>query len=457
MRAGFRDHIVKNRWKLRLLLMAVFGLTAFAGYTLGHAFERMWEPERYHEAYEELYEGGEAARPAWYLDYPNHLAAALVLLVFVQYLRIRRRGDRALIALVGGRRLHHIQARNVTHEMALAAGIEVPRLYVTDDDSLNAFACGSGERGTIIVTSGLLRNLDRDELQAVIAHETAHIRNGDTKLMTVLFGMSRVFSMTAAFAFGPMVALWRAGRDAPDEEKPAFVRKIESVKARFPKGPFSTKQKVLFGLAFPFLVTLILAVGLAFSLFVVLVYSNIIRFLPWIALALAGWELWKLAGDETPNPKRQPRRWSWMLFFVPVGLVAGSAILLLGAVFPFVFLIIRLAVSRNQEFTADASAVDLTRNPDALASALRELRWDDAKASAMKRSLTPLAIARVGNRTPIEIRFLRKLRDLFSTHPSLDERIERLQDMGASPPPIRLEARPLVGARAGAAAGSDVW
>ena len=69
-------------------------------------------------------------------------------------------------------------AQNVTEEMAIAAGIPTPHLYVLDDPSPNAFATGnSPKQGIVCVTTGLLELLDRDELQGVVAHEVAHIRS----------------------------------------------------------------------------------------------------------------------------------------------------------------------------------------------------------------------------------------------------------------------------------------
>jgi heat shock protein HtpX len=79
---------------------------------------------------------------------------------------------------------------NVVEEMAIASGLPRPRLWLVPDDDLNAFATGRGpEDASVAVTEGLLTRLDRDELQGVVAHEMAHIRNLDTRLMTLLAGM----------------------------------------------------------------------------------------------------------------------------------------------------------------------------------------------------------------------------------------------------------------------------
>jgi heat shock protein HtpX len=81
---------------------------------------------------------------------------------------------------------------NVVKEMSLAAGIPSPKVYIVKDSDPNAFTIGTIPMdSSIVVTTGLLAMLDREELQGVIAHEMSHIRNSDTRLMTiitVLFG-----------------------------------------------------------------------------------------------------------------------------------------------------------------------------------------------------------------------------------------------------------------------------
>ncbi len=74
---------------------------------------------------------------------------------------------------------------NVVEEMTLAAGLpKIPDVYVIDDPASNAFATGrTPETAAVAVTSGLLKSLNRDELQGVIAHELAHVRNRDIQLM----------------------------------------------------------------------------------------------------------------------------------------------------------------------------------------------------------------------------------------------------------------------------------
>lgn len=98
-------------------------------------------------------------------------------------------GARTILFLSRGRpvdrtNLKELQFANVAEEMAIAAGLPVPQLWVLPDDDLNAFATGrDAGHASIAVTQGLLDTLSRDELQAVVAHEMGHIRNRDILLM----------------------------------------------------------------------------------------------------------------------------------------------------------------------------------------------------------------------------------------------------------------------------------
>jgi heat shock protein HtpX len=79
------------------------------------------------------------------------------------------------------------QFENVVEEMSIASGIPLPKMYVVPDPDPNAFATGRDpQHASIAVTRGLLDALDREELQAVVAHEMSHIRNLDVRLMTLV-------------------------------------------------------------------------------------------------------------------------------------------------------------------------------------------------------------------------------------------------------------------------------
>jgi len=79
------------------------------------------------------------------------------------------------------------QLVNVVEEMTIAASLPRPKVYIVDDPDPNAFATGHGpDDACIAVTSGLLGILNREELQAVVAHEMGHVRNLDVRLMTTI-------------------------------------------------------------------------------------------------------------------------------------------------------------------------------------------------------------------------------------------------------------------------------
>jgi heat shock protein HtpX len=105
-----------------------------------------------------------------------------------------RFGDRAVLASSFARPVTADDASpevkrlmNVVTEMAIAAGLPMPRVYLIDDPDPNAFATGRDPaRASIAVTTGLLAVMSRDELQGVVAHEMAHVRNYDIRTMMLV-------------------------------------------------------------------------------------------------------------------------------------------------------------------------------------------------------------------------------------------------------------------------------
>ncbi|MBI2868601.1 MAG: M48 family metallopeptidase [Chloroflexi bacterium] len=99
-------------------------------------------------------------------------------------------GDSILLAVSGARRIgpdDHPRLYNIVEEMKIASGLEkLPDVYIIDDPAPNAFATGrSPQKASLAVTSGLLEMTNRDELQGVVGHEVAHIKNRDVLLMSV--------------------------------------------------------------------------------------------------------------------------------------------------------------------------------------------------------------------------------------------------------------------------------
>jgi heat shock protein HtpX len=106
---------------------------------------------------------------------------------------------------------------NVVEEMAIAAGLPKPAVYLIPDPDPNAFATGVGpERSSIAVTRGLLDALNRDELQAVVSHEMSHVRNYDIRVMTVVAAL--VGAVLLLSDWGRRGLWWGGGRRRSNDE-----------------------------------------------------------------------------------------------------------------------------------------------------------------------------------------------------------------------------------------------
>ena len=101
------------------------------------------------------------------------------------------------------------QLINIVESLAIGAGIPAPRVYVVDDSAPNAFATGRNpEHGVVAVTRGLLAKMERGELEGVIAHELAHIKNRDTLVMTIAVTLVGVIVLLADLF---LRAMWFGG------------------------------------------------------------------------------------------------------------------------------------------------------------------------------------------------------------------------------------------------------
>ncbi|MCP4875313.1 MAG: M48 family metallopeptidase [Gammaproteobacteria bacterium] len=109
--------------------------------------------------------------------------------------------------------LQQRQLLNVVEEMAIAAGMPVPRVYLMDETSINAFAAGRTPANAVIgITRGTLTRLNREELQGVIAHEFSHIANGDMRLNIRLIGVLHGILLIGMIGYFLFRSLRFAGR-----------------------------------------------------------------------------------------------------------------------------------------------------------------------------------------------------------------------------------------------------
>jgi len=181
---------------------------------------------------------GTALSAANYLNWSLLLKTALVMIVVVGCVVMYKRsqlgqGGYTIAERLGGTPVYsdtqdpnERQLLNVVEEMAIAAGMPVPPVYVLDETTINAFAAGHSDSDAVLgITRGALQRLTRDQLQGVIAHEFSHILHGDMRLnlnlITVLSGIifiglsgralvggmsrsrrSNNFGSTAVFALG---------------------------------------------------------------------------------------------------------------------------------------------------------------------------------------------------------------------------------------------------------------
>lgn len=110
-----------------------------------------------------------------------------------------------------------MQLHNVVEEVAIAAGIPKPKVYIMPSPAPNAFATGRNPKNaSIAVTTGLLEIMNREELQGVIAHEMAHIRNYDILLMTVVAAIGGLIVLLRDFF---LRAMFFGGRRRDDRSR----------------------------------------------------------------------------------------------------------------------------------------------------------------------------------------------------------------------------------------------
>jgi heat shock protein HtpX len=270
----------------------------------------------------------------WFFSYLYNAPEILVIAVFfsvamnvVSYWK----SDALVLSMSGAKpvsRREFPDLYNTVENLAITAGLPLPKIYIMDDPALNAFATGRDpEHAVVAVTSGLLRALERDELEGVIAHELSHIGNRDMLLSTMVVVLVGFITLLSDFFLRSMLF----GRGGDDRSGGGQIKII------------------------------LLIVG--------------------VVLAILS---------------------------------------------PLVATLIRLAVSRNREFLADASGAMLTRYPEGLAKALEKISATGIKMRKANNATAHLFISDPFGKKSKK----RWLHNLFLTHPPAEQRIAALRGMG---------------------------
>jgi heat shock protein HtpX len=235
------------------------------------------------------------------------------------------------------------QLLNVVREMAIAANVPMPAVYVINDSAPNAFATGRDPaHASVAVTTGLLDKLDREELQGVLGHELSHVRNLDIRFALVVAVMVGAIAVLAGFFL--RFTFWGGGRRSDD------------------RGGGGIAQ------------VLILVLAIVFAILA-----------------------------------------------------------------PIIAKFIQLAVSRQREYLADASSVELTRNPYGLERALAKISGDQEVLEVANRGTQHMYFV-----NPIK-KFEKRSSGLMSTHPPILDRINRLRELTGDPPLGAADAASLAG------------
>lgn len=182
------EQIESNRRRSTLIVTCMGILLIGVGLSLGVFFSGQTEGALW---------GGAIALGVW-----------VVLWLFSQ-----SQGDDVLLNMAGAREIKkqdHPQLFNIVEEMTIAAQLpKMPRVFIVDDMAPNAFAVGRDpNKAAVAVTIGLLRMMNRDELQGVVAHEIGHIKNRDVALMTTAGIMLGAIVILADLG---MRAMWFSG------------------------------------------------------------------------------------------------------------------------------------------------------------------------------------------------------------------------------------------------------
>ncbi|MGD1002862.1 MAG: M48 family metallopeptidase [Candidatus Brocadiia bacterium] len=194
------EEIRANRRRSATLILLFVIMLLAIGYAGGTAYQ--WKRERTAAA---LRAWGTADPFAAYIPRSEFIGlACTALLALVAAPLAWYWGSGLLLQSAGAHEIEQAESPilfDIVAEMTLAAGLpKPPKVYIIDCDAPNSFSVGTPEDSAIAVTTGLLMRLNRDELQGVIGHEVAHIRNEDARYMTLATALLGMVSL-CSFAF----------------------------------------------------------------------------------------------------------------------------------------------------------------------------------------------------------------------------------------------------------------
>ena len=342
---GLNTHIASNKFRSTLLLAGLFLLIyvlVYAGALLGEAFvDNTRAVDDYLvRATRDLI----AAFP-----YATALAVAWIVIAYFFH-------QNMIDAVTGSEsvtRQEQPRLYNLLENLCISRGIPMPKLKIMDSPALNAFASGLNRRQySITVTTGLLKALNDQEIEAVLGHELTHIRNGDVQLMVVAVIIAGVVGF-----FGEL-----------------FFR----------------------------------------------LFTN----LEWNSSGSSGWSSSSSSSssssDSSSSSSDSKSSGGGAVIVVIVAIVLIVLAWLLSQV-------VKLALSRSREYLADAGSVELTKNPDAMITALRKIEGRGELPGATS------AVMELCVDNPRE-----GFADLFATHPSVQSRIDKLVQFagGRDPGPL---------------------
>jgi len=171
-RTSFYEQISRNKMKSAVLMIVIVLVVIALGYVIGRAY----------------------GDPFVFLAFASIIAIIYVTIGYYSSAKIAVLGAGAKPADSQKYRQYY----NLVEGLTIASGLPMPKLYIMENSQINAFASGRNPENAIMcVTTGALENLDRSELEGVLAHELSHISNYDIRFMTltaVLVGMISIIS-----------------------------------------------------------------------------------------------------------------------------------------------------------------------------------------------------------------------------------------------------------------------